>query len=199
MLGGARVAKRVGTSLCLRPRTVGTLVFLALVTLLLLPASNRTAAHAALKNAGVPFPDRIPDRLHDFIDYLNTSADDGSNDLEYLPPPPEEVEDAEVEISTPHTFHSNGHFLVKPVASFDKAPAPHPIITLIQRAEKLWQQKVARQSRTLKEAAAEYRTRYARNPPKGFDEWWTYAKANRIVLVDEYDQIHEDLEPFWAL
>lgn len=28
---------------------------------------------------------------------------------------------------------------------------------------------------------------------------WEFAKKNRIILVDEYDQIHRDLEPFWAL
>ncbi|KAM0753092.1 hypothetical protein T439DRAFT_286471 [Meredithblackwellia eburnea MCA 4105] len=89
--------------------------------------------------------------------------------------------------------------LVKPLADYATQPSPHPILELINRAEKQWNHKVARQSKTLKECAAEYRRRYKRNPPRGFDQWWEYAKANRIVLTDEYDQIHRDLEPFWAL
>lgn len=28
---------------------------------------------------------------------------------------------------------------------------------------------------------------------------WDFAKKNKIVLVDEYDQIMRDVEPFWAL
>ena len=27
---------------------------------------------------------------------------------------------------------------------------------------------------------------------------WSYAKRNAIILVDEYDQINRDFEPFWA-
>lgn len=176
-------------------------MLVALVTLLLLPSSNRSAAHSALTKAGVPLPDGLPDRLHDFLDYWDL-GDDGSNDLEYVPPPPDPaVEDytPEEELTTPHTFHSNGHLIVEPVASFDAPPAPHPILTLIKRAERQWNRKVAKQSRTLKDAVLEYRRRYNRNPPRGFDKWWAYAKANRVILTDEYDQIHRDLQPFWAL
>jgi hypothetical protein len=51
----------------------------------------------------------------------------------------------------------------------------HPIHQLIRDARSSWDAKVARQSGTLKEAVAEYKRRYKRNPPKGFDKWWEYV------------------------
>ncbi|GAA5821220.1 hypothetical protein JCM3770_006880 [Rhodotorula araucariae] len=185
-----------------RPRFVGTLLFAALVTLLLLPDGNRSRAHSALSKAGVPLPDELPERLQGFLDYMNW--DDGRNDLRYVPPPPPPVEDEDMglpeeDLKSPHKLDTNGHMVVAPLSTFKEPPKPHPILTLIKRAEQDWNRKVHRQSKTLKDAVVEYRRRYKRNPPKGFDKWWAYAKANRIILVDEYDQIQRDLEPFWAL
>lgn len=48
---------------------------------------------------------------------------------------------------------------------------PHPIYELIARAESEWEAKLQRASRTLGEAVKEYKRRYARRPPKGFDKW----------------------------
>jgi hypothetical protein len=185
-----------------RPRFVGTLLFVALVTLILLPDGNRSRAHSALSKAGVPLPDELPDRLQGFIDYLN--RDDGSNDLRYTPPPAPPVEEEdfglpESELETVHRFQPNGQMYVEPLSTFKEAPAPHPILTLIKRAENDWNRKVKRQSKNLREAVKEYRIRYKRNPPRGFEKWWAYAKANRVILTDEYDQIHRDMEPFWSL
>ncbi|WWD20528.1 hypothetical protein CI109_105004 [Kwoniella shandongensis] len=75
----------------------------------------------------------------------------------------------------------------------------HPIYELIRDAREEWDKKVARQSTTLKEAVVEYRRRYGRQPPKGFDKWWAYVCENNVQLPDEYDQIHTDLLPFRAL
>ena len=47
----------------------------------------------------------------------------------------------------------------------------HPIYELISRAEQEWKGKLQRASKTLGEAADEYRRRYKRRPPKGFDLW----------------------------
>jgi hypothetical protein len=48
---------------------------------------------------------------------------------------------------------------------------PHPIYELIARAESAWQDKHKRASKTLPEAVKEYRRRYGRDPPRGFDLW----------------------------
>ncbi|BGP16351.1 hypothetical protein JCM10213_004892 [Rhodosporidiobolus nylandii] len=185
-----------------RPRFVGTLLFAALITLVLLPDGNRSRAHSALTKAGVPLPDELPERLQGFIDYLNW--DDGRNDLRYTPPPDPPVDEEDMglpdsELETPFELHPNGQMYIEPLATYDQPPQPHPILTLVKRAEQDWNRKVKRQSKTLREAVQEYRRRYKRNPPRGFEKWWAYAKANRVILVDEYDQIHRDLEPFWAL
>lgn len=91
-----------------------------------------------------------------------------------------------------HTYHPNGLLLVNPAGR-------HPIHGLIERAEREWRLKVHGQSRTLPAAIATYRQRYHRNPPAGFDKWWTWAKERKVILVDEYDQVHRDFEPFHAL
>lgn len=49
---------------------------------------------------------------------------------------------------------------------------PHPVSHLIADAEAKWEAKLARASKTLDEAVAEYIRRYKRNPPPGFDLWW---------------------------
>lgn len=184
-----------------RPKFVATMLVVALVTLLILPDASRGAAHSALTNVGVPLPDQLPDRLQGFIEYLNWN--DGRNDLRYVPPPPVETENfgiSDEDLKTPHKFNSdNGQLYVEPLSTFAEPPAPHPILSMIKRAENEWNTKVKKQSKTLKDAVMEYQRRYKKNPPRGFDKWWAYVKANRIILVDEYDQIQRDLEPFWAL
>jgi hypothetical protein len=47
----------------------------------------------------------------------------------------------------------------------------HPIYELITRAEKEWEEKLSRASTTFRQAVREYRRRYNRLPPKGFDLW----------------------------
>lgn len=75
----------------------------------------------------------------------------------------------------------------------------HPIPKLMDAAEAQFRKKLAGQSTTLKAAVAEYKKRYKRSPPKGFDEWWSFAQKYGVKMVDEYDGLVEDLEPFWAL
>jgi hypothetical protein len=93
-----------------------------------------------------------------------------------------------------HTFSDTGHLMLS-----DDPNAPHPIPTLLTLGEERWASLLASQSQTLSEAVAEYEKRYGRPPPRGFDEWWAFATAHDVVLPDEYDGIHRDLAPFWAL
>ncbi|THU81857.1 hypothetical protein K435DRAFT_784854 [Dendrothele bispora CBS 962.96] len=75
----------------------------------------------------------------------------------------------------------------------------HPIPQLIETAESSYRKKVSKQSRTLKDAVGEYKKRYGRVPPKGFDKWFEMAMENKVVMTDEYDGLMSDLEPFWML
>jgi hypothetical protein len=52
---------------------------------------------------------------------------------------------------------------------------------------------------TLAQAVHNYQARYKRNPPPGFDIWYDYAVNRSCIIIDEYDQIHNDLLPFYSL
>lgn len=41
------------------------------------------------------------------------------------------------------------------------------------------------QSKTLPQAVSEYKRRYGRPPPKGFEQWWKFARRNDIKIVDD--------------
>jgi hypothetical protein len=75
----------------------------------------------------------------------------------------------------------------------------HPIPRLMAEAEEDFKQLLSRQSTTLKKAVAEYKRRYGRNPPKGFDQWWDFARKHNVKIVDDYDAVFEDLAPFWDM
>jgi hypothetical protein len=64
-----------------------------------------------------------------------------------------------------HKYRSDGILEVNPNGK-------HPIYELIDSAEARWKRKLARQSKTLKQAVNEYKRRYRRPPPKGFDAWY---------------------------
>ncbi|KAG2074475.1 hypothetical protein BDR04DRAFT_1093212 [Suillus decipiens] len=91
-----------------------------------------------------------------------------------------------------HTFRPDGLLQVTPGGR-------HPILDLIEHAEREWNAKLTRASKTLPEAVREYHRRYSRAPPPGFDKWWAYVKKHNVQLPDEYDQINIDLAPFWGI
>ena len=64
-----------------------------------------------------------------------------------------------------HNYRPDGLVEVNP-------DGPHPIFELIRNAEEEWQAKLARSSKTLAQAVAEYQRRYKRLPPLGFDDWF---------------------------
>ena len=72
----------------------------------------------------------------------------------------------------------------------------HPIAGLMAEAKMKYQNMMNRQSTTLASATEEYRRRYQRDPPKGFDDWFTFAMENNVKIIDEYDGLDKDLRPF---
>jgi hypothetical protein len=75
----------------------------------------------------------------------------------------------------------------------------HPIEELFLKAHGNVAFLVNSQSRTLDAAEAGYRKRYARDPPPGFDKWFTYAKSRNSVIIDDFDMINDDMKPFWKI
>ena len=75
----------------------------------------------------------------------------------------------------------------------------HPIPKLMAAAEEQFRERLSRQSKTLAQAVKEYKKRFKRDPPRGFDDWWKFVQDNGVLMIDEYNAISEDLEPFWDL
>ncbi|KAJ7750738.1 glycosyl transferase family 90-domain-containing protein [Mycena maculata] len=57
---------------------------------------------------------------------------------------------------------------------------------------------LSRQSTTLETAVARYILKTRRPPPPNYDQWFQFAQE-RSCLIDEYDQIHRDFEPFYQM
>lgn len=75
----------------------------------------------------------------------------------------------------------------------------HPIPKLMADAQANFKKLIQKQSKTVAQASKEYRRRYKRDPPKGFDEWFAFAQENQVKIIDDYDQLMADLEPYWQL
>lgn len=66
-----------------------------------------------------------------------------------------------------HTYRTDGLLEVNPNGA-------HPIYELVRDAQGRWDKKLERASRTLKQAVKEYKRRYKRAPPRGFDDWCVF-------------------------
>lgn len=77
----------------------------------------------------------------------------------------------------------------------------HPIEILMEEAaaeSQAWLAQASK-SKTLSEAVDIYRQRYHITPPPGFDLWYNFATEKSSMIIDDYDNIHEDLLPFWSM
>ena len=76
----------------------------------------------------------------------------------------------------------------------------HPIELLMNTAEKEFVLTISAQATSLPDAAQKYHKRRGRHPPPGFDSWYAYAAKHDAVVVESFfDQIYDDLEPFWGM
>ncbi|KAJ5483923.1 hypothetical protein N7539_005719 [Penicillium diatomitis] len=77
----------------------------------------------------------------------------------------------------------------------------HPIDSLIYEAKINHDNYIlqAGASKTLADAVREYQRRYQQHPPPGFDKWYEFATNHSSIIIDEFDQIHENILPFRAL
>lgn len=79
-------------------------------------------------------------------------------------------------------------------------PSTHPITTLIHDAEDAFSHLLSKETHDLASAAEAYRKARGRHPPPAFDSWYDVAKSHDVIMVEEFwDQIYDDLRPFWAL
>ncbi|KAK3648763.1 hypothetical protein LTR56_007203 [Elasticomyces elasticus] len=86
-------------------------------------------------------------------------------------------------------------------ASHSNTVTYHPIDMLIYEAQTHHEAYINQTSAStsLNEAAQTYKARYQRRPPPGFQHWYSYATARNSVVIDDFDSVHRDLLPFFAL
>jgi beta-1,2-xylosyltransferase len=66
----------------------------------------------------------------------------------------------------------------------------HPILGLLREGEVKWNDRMARQSKTLDQAVAVYEERWGRPPPKGFDLWCVLVRLqSRNLSTDMIFQV----------
>ncbi|TVY18027.1 Beta-1,2-xylosyltransferase 1 [Lachnellula arida] len=94
-------------------------------------------------------------------------------------------------------------FLAKktPLILHPSKSSRHPIDYLMSNAQHTSDQwrKQAATSQSLEEAVYEYQSRYGVPPPPNFDKWYEYATARGSLIIDDFEQINNDLLPFWAI
>lgn len=69
----------------------------------------------------------------------------------------------------------------------------------MKEADRLWLEYDESRSATFKETVSKYRRKYGRNPPPGFRDWYRYARDKNVHNVDDFEQIMDDLRPFWGV
>ena len=75
----------------------------------------------------------------------------------------------------------------------------HPITALMRQADARWRAYESSRSTSFKQVVEQYRSKYGRHPPPGFKEWYKFAKSKNVWNIDDFDQIMDDLRPFWAM
>ena len=75
----------------------------------------------------------------------------------------------------------------------------HPIRGLMHEADREWYAYDERRSATFKDTVAKYRRKYGRHPPPGFRDWYRFARDRNVYNIDDFEQIMDDLRPFWGM
>jgi len=75
----------------------------------------------------------------------------------------------------------------------------HPIARLMQEADQQWRAYESGASTTFKQTVEKYRSRYGRHPPPGFKDWYKFARKRNVFNIDDFEQIMDDLRPFWSV
>lgn len=75
----------------------------------------------------------------------------------------------------------------------------HPVELLVEHARRRFTRMVESQSKSLEQAIANYKKRYNREPPPGFDEWYRVAVELNATIIDDYDTVMTSLEPYWGI
>ncbi|KIH91138.1 hypothetical protein SPBR_01322 [Sporothrix brasiliensis 5110] len=98
-------------------------------------------------------------------------------------------------------------FVANMAALYGFYPAPphsllhheHPVAALVRHGQARFDDLLRRQSMNATAAGDEYRRRYGIAPPPGFDTWFQLARELDTPIIDEYNMIHQSLQPLRVL
>jgi len=77
---------------------------------------------------------------------------------------------------------------------------PHPLDDVIEKAREAHDNRISTETTGIYGAVYVYRNLRGRHPPPGFEKWHARAVRSQAVIVESFfDQIYEDLEPFWGI
>lgn len=90
------------------------------------------------------------------------------------------------------------------IRHFSKAVLPahdyHSINDLIEQSEHQYQDLLRTETKTYSAAYEAYVALRGQRPPPGFRQWFELAKKKSVIVIESFwDQIYEDLEPFWSI
>ncbi|ESZ95270.1 glycosyltransferase family 90 protein [Sclerotinia borealis F-4128] len=75
----------------------------------------------------------------------------------------------------------------------------HPIAALMKEADEAFRVYDESRSKTFQETVAKYRRKYGRHPPPKFREWYKFARDRNVYNIDDFEQVMDDLRPFWGV
>ena len=78
-------------------------------------------------------------------------------------------------------------------------PDSHPIRDLRLEADQKWREYESERSLTFRQTVEKYRSKYGRHPPPAFNEWYKFARKRNVFNIDDFEQVMDDLRPFWAM
>jgi len=99
-----------------------------------------------------------------------------------------------------HTSWDTADILTSERLTRHSVHTPHPLDDVIDQAQRTQTDRNSQGPTSLHGAVYAYRQRRGRDPPPGFDKWYARALSTKSIIVEIFfDQIYEDLEPFWGL
>ena len=110
----------------------------------------------------------------------------------------QDIKDQLGDIRVPGKQKKLWHSEDKPDSPLEPVDA-HPISLLMQEADKQWRKYEDGRSISFRQTVRTYRRKYGRHPPPGFEEWYKYARRRNVHNIDDFDQIADDIRPFWAV
>ena len=127
-----------------------------------------------------------PNEIHDRIEHLSIPGHPKTSAKPTLP-------------VNPPTFPSEDDLVPPPAPTPSEVPDTHPISALMEEADKSWRIYEGSRSLTFRQTVEKYRSKYGRHPPPGFKDWYMFARKKNVFNIDDFDQIMDDLRPFWAV